>query len=82
MMFGFRSSVKKVAGLLLAGLMASGAVAVQAQVTHRTRRESSANRKARIARTTAETYSHRYEVAGAADTCGSNQALPCRRIMK
>ena len=63
-MFGFRSSVKKVAGLLLAGLMASGAVAVHAQVTHRTRRESSANRKARIARTTAETYDHRYEVAG------------------
>jgi hypothetical protein len=63
-MFGFRSSVKRVAGVLLAGLMASGAVAVQAQVTHRTRRESSANRKARIARTIAETYSHRYEVAG------------------
>jgi hypothetical protein len=63
-MFGFRSSVKCVAGVLLVGLMASGAVAVQAQVTHRTRRESSANRKARIARTIAETYSHRWEVGG------------------
>jgi hypothetical protein len=63
-MFGFRLSVKFVAGVLLAGSLASGAVAVQAQVTHRTRRESSANRKARIARTIAETYSHRYEVAG------------------
>jgi hypothetical protein len=63
-MFGFRSSVKRVAGVLLVGLMASGAVAVQAQVTHRTRRESSANRKARIARTIAETYSHRWEVGG------------------
>jgi len=63
-MFGFRLSVKRVAGVLLAGLMASGAVAVQAQVTHRTRRESSANRKARIARTIAETYSHRWEVGG------------------
>jgi hypothetical protein len=44
--------------------MARGAVAVQAQIAHRTRRESSANRKARIARTIAETYNHRYEVAG------------------
>jgi hypothetical protein len=64
-MFGFRLSVKKVAGVLLAGSMASGAVAAQAQTTtHRTRRESSANRKARIERTIAETYGHRYEVAG------------------
>jgi hypothetical protein len=63
-MSGFRLSVKQVAGVLLAGLMASGAVAVQAQATHRTRRESSANRKARIERTIAETYNHRFEVAG------------------
>jgi Outer membrane protein beta-barrel domain len=63
-MFGFRLNVKCVAGVLLAGSMASGAVAVQAQTTHRTRRESSANRKARVARTIEETYSHRYEVAG------------------
>src|SRR5271168_3628027 len=63
-MFGFRLSVKCAAAVLLAGSMASGAVAVQAQVTRRTRRESSANRKARIARTIAETYGHRYEVAG------------------
>jgi len=63
-MFGFRLNVKCVAGVLLAGSMASGAVAVQAQTTHRTRRESSANRKARVERTIEETYSHRYEVAG------------------
>jgi hypothetical protein len=63
-MFGFRLNVKCVAGVLLAGSMASGAVAVQAQTTHRTRRESSANRKSRIERTIAETYGHRYEVAG------------------
>jgi len=63
-MFGFRLSVKKVAAVLLAGLIASGAVAVQAQTPRRSRRESSANRKARIARTIAETYGHRYEVAG------------------
>src|SRR5580700_353941 len=63
-MFGFRLSVKQVAGVLLAASMASGAVAVQGQTTRRTRRESSANRKARIERTIAETYGHRYEVAG------------------
>jgi hypothetical protein len=63
-MSGFRLSVKRVAGVLLAAVMASGAVAVQGQVTRRTRRESSANRQARIARTTAETYNHRFEVAG------------------
>jgi hypothetical protein len=65
-MFGFRVSVKQVAGVLLAASMASGAVAVQAQTqtTRRTRRESSANRKSRIERTIAETYGHRFEVAG------------------
>jgi hypothetical protein len=63
-MFGFRLSVKCVAGVLLGAFLAGGTVAVQAQTTRRTRRESSANRKARIARTIAETYSHRFEVAG------------------
>jgi hypothetical protein len=63
-MFGFRLSVKCAAGVLLAGFIASGAVAVEAQTTRRTRRESSANRKSRIGRTIAETYSHRFEVAG------------------
>ena len=64
-MFGFRLSVKCVTGVLLAGLLATGAVAAEAQTTtRRTRRESSANRKARIARTIAETYGHRFEVAG------------------
>jgi hypothetical protein len=64
LMFGFRLSVKCAAGVLLAGFIASGAVAVEAQTTRRTRRESSANRKSRIERTIAETYSHRFEVAG------------------
>ncbi len=44
--------------IFIAGSLAS------AQSVHRTRRESSANRKARIARTVAQTYSHRYETAG------------------
>jgi hypothetical protein len=63
-MFGFRLNVKCVSGVLLAILVASGASAVEAQSTRRTRRESNANRKARIARTIEATYSHRYEVAG------------------
>ena len=44
-MFGFRLSVKQVAGVLLAVSMASGAVAAQAQAPRRSRRESSANRE-------------------------------------
>jgi hypothetical protein len=63
-MFGFRLSVKWVAGVLLAAFAASGASAVEAQSTRRTRRESNANRKARIARTIETTYNHRFEVAG------------------
>jgi Outer membrane protein beta-barrel domain len=62
-MFGFSMKVKCIAGVLLA-IVASGASAVEAQTTRRTRRESNANRKARIARTIEATYSHRYEVAG------------------
>ena len=63
-MFGFRLSVKCAAAVLLAGVMASGVSAVQAQSTHRTRRESNANRKARIARTIEDTYTRRWEVGG------------------
>ena len=43
---------------LLAGMQAG------AQSTRRPRRESTANRKTRIARTIEQTYGHRYEVAG------------------
>lgn len=63
-MFGLRLSVQYVTGVLLAAIVASGASAAEAQSTHRTRRESNANRKARIARTIEATYSHRFEVAG------------------
>ena len=45
---------------LIAGLLSPAA----AQSAHRVRRESSANRKARIARTVEETYGHRWEAAG------------------
>ena len=81
-MFGFRLSVKSVAGVLLAGSMASGAVAVQAQTTHQTRRESSANRKARIAKEIAETYGHRYEVAGGGGYLRFQSGSRCRRTTK
>lgn len=67
-MFGlkscFRISVKDVAVVVLALMVASGASVVEAQSARRTRRESNANRKARIARTIEETYNHRWEAAG------------------
>lgn len=63
-MFGFRLSVKCVTGVVLAAVMAIGASAAEAQTTRRTRRETNANRKARIARTIEATYNHRFEVAG------------------
>jgi hypothetical protein len=50
------------AAVLLFALLATGISG--AQSTHRTRRESTANRKARIARTIAETYGHAWEAAG------------------
>src|SRR5260370_16123974 len=64
-MFGVRMSVKWVAAVLLVvAMMAGGATSVEAQTARRTRRESNANRKARIERTIQETYSHRWEVGG------------------
>jgi hypothetical protein len=64
LMFGFRSSARGITVVLLAVFFASGVGAARAQSTRRSRRESNANRKARIERTVQETYSHRYEVAG------------------
>lgn len=52
-----------VAGMLVVGA-AGAAGTAEAQSAHRQRRESNANRKARIARTIEDTYSHRVEVAG------------------
>ncbi len=63
-MFGFRLSVKCATAMLLAGFIASGVSALEAQSTHRQRRESNANRKARIERTIQDTYTHRWEVGG------------------
>jgi hypothetical protein len=61
-MFGF--SVKSVAAVVTAIVIASGATRIEAQTAHRTRRESNANRKARIERTIQDTYSRRWEVGG------------------
>ena len=55
-MFGF--SVKSVAAVLTAVVIASGASSLEAQSAHRKRRESNANRKARIERTIQDTYTH------------------------
>jgi hypothetical protein len=64
-MFGVRMSVKWVAAVLLVvAMMAGRATSVEAQTARRTRRESNANRRARIERTIQETYSHRWEVGG------------------
>jgi hypothetical protein len=63
-MFGFRTSLKYVSSVLLAVTAVSGISTAHAQTTRHTRRESNANRKARIARTIEETYNHQWEVAG------------------
>lgn len=63
-MFGFRFSVRSAATLLIAAVVLSAATSLEAQSPHRSRRESNANRKARIERTIQDTYSHRWEVAG------------------
>jgi hypothetical protein len=63
-MFGSRLSVKCATAMLLAGFIASGVSALEAQSTHRQRRESNANRKARIERTIQDTYTRRWEVGG------------------
>ena len=51
-------------GLVAAFLLSFVAVDASAQSVHRSRRESNASRKARIERTIAETYGHRWEAAG------------------
>ncbi len=50
--------------LVLVAMIGLAGVRSEAQSTRRPRRESTANRKARIARTIEQTYGHRYEVAG------------------
>ncbi len=63
-MFGFRFSVKYAAAALAAVLVTSGAVTAQAQFLPHPRRETNANRRARIERTIQDTYSHKWEIGG------------------
>ena len=63
-MYGMRRKWRYVAGALLALAFGVAAVPSQAQLTRRTKRESSANRKARIQRAVDDTYTHRWEVFG------------------
>jgi Ca2+-binding RTX toxin-like protein len=58
-MFGFRFSVKCAAAALAAVFVASGSTPLQAQFSRR--RETNANRRARIERTIQDTYSHKWE---------------------
>jgi len=59
-MFGFRFRVKCAAAALTVALVASGSTPLQAQFSRR--RETNANRRARIERTIQDTYSHKWEV--------------------
>ena len=61
-MFGFRFSVKCAAAALAAVLVTSGSTSLQAQFSRR--RETNANRRARIERTIQDTYSHKWEAGG------------------
>jgi len=63
-MFGFRFSVKCAAAALAAVFLASGATTLKAQFLPHARRETNANRRARIERTIQDTYSHKWEVGG------------------
>jgi hypothetical protein len=61
-MSGFRKNMQRLAVVLFAVSLIVGNTVAHAQ--RRTRRESNANRKARIERTIQDTYSHRYELFG------------------
>ena len=61
-MFCFAGTTKRFAAALL--ITAVSVTTATAQTTKRQRRETNANRQARIQRTIDDTYSHRYEVFG------------------
>ena len=62
-MSGFRKNMQRLAVAFFVVTITAASASAHAQ-GRRTRRESNANRKARIERTIQETYSHRYEVFG------------------
>jgi hypothetical protein len=63
LMSGFRKNMQHLAVAFAVATLTLAATTADAQV-RRPRRESNANRKARIERTIQETYSHRYELFG------------------
>lgn len=63
-MSGFKWNIKWFAAVLVVMVIMGATVTGQAQVGRRRRRESNANRQARIARSIEDTYSHRWELAG------------------
>ncbi|CAN5714337.1 hypothetical protein BH10ACI4_BH10ACI4_35470 [soil metagenome] len=62
-MSGFRKNMQRLVVVFSVAILAVTTVSAHAQ-GRRTRRESNANRKARIARLTQETYAHKYELFG------------------
>jgi hypothetical protein len=63
-MFVFVRSMKGFAAVMLVAAVMVATATGSAQSTRRQRRETNANRQARIQRTINETYTHRYEVFG------------------
>jgi hypothetical protein len=63
-MFVFGRSTKSFAAALLVAAAAFATAAAPAQTTRRQRRETNANRQARINRTIQDTYTRRYEIFG------------------
>lgn len=63
-MFGLTCRTQRFVLLFTIAVLAFATVGSQAQSTRRSRRESNANRQARIAREIQDTYTHRFEVAG------------------
>ena len=63
-MFGMGRKIRYLAAGLLALTLGVAAVPSEAQLIRRTKRESSANRKARIQKAVDDTYTHRWEVFG------------------
>jgi hypothetical protein len=62
-MSGFSKNMQRLAVAFFVVTITAASASAHAQ-GHRTRRESNANRKARIERTIQETYGHRYEIFG------------------
>jgi len=63
-MFGLRMEVRLAAVMLVGAAMVAAVRPMEAQSTRRPKRETTASRQERIARTIENTYNHRWEVGG------------------